>query len=142
MSLELRGPSPLAWRDRLDASDHPPHFLSHLVALKTDDIQDSVYLSKNRRLESIFITTPSTLAELTALLDSAGSRPASMKQLQLSLELASIGEVTSAFQSIIATFRDLSVLCVEFDLGINFPERPLAWATMNVSPLVPSCLVV
>ena len=134
LSLELRGRSPPAWRYGIDTSPPPPLLLPHLVALKTDDVQDAICLSNSRRLESVFIPSPLISVDLTVLLDSAGSNPAFMKQLQLSLELTSIQEVMSTFRDITSTFRNLSVLCVEFDLGLDFPERPISWTTMNVSP--------
>ena len=133
LSLELRGRSPLAWRYGLPTSAQSAQFLPRLVALKTDDVGDSMELSSDRSLEAIFIPTLLTSQNFAALLASIRLHPATLNQVQLSLEVASVQGTLSALDDVVSALPNLRILCLEFDLGIDFPERPLAWATMQVS---------
>ncbi|KIP08418.1 hypothetical protein PHLGIDRAFT_381224 [Phlebiopsis gigantea 11061_1 CR5-6] len=133
LSLELRGRSPLAWRHGLHTPAQSSHFLPRLVALKTDDVGDSIELSSTRTLEAIFVTTLLPSQDFAALLASIRLHPAALSQVQLSLEISSIQDILDTFEKTVSALPNLRVLCLEFDLGIDFPERPLAWTTVHVS---------
>lgn len=135
LSLELQGVSPPAWNNLLHDSAGSSLFLPRLEALKTDSMQDSICLAEFRQLESVYVTSWSSSAELQDLILALNSRntQSTMKQLQLSLKIDGLEDVNATLSHISTAFPDLSVLCVEFDLGLEFPERPLSWSRIHVS---------
>jgi hypothetical protein len=134
LSLELRGRQLPAWERHIQEYGRKPQFLPHLLALKTDAVQDAIHLASGRRLESLFINiTALTSFDLERLINVTRCSISCLQQLQLSLETDSIARIVSMVERITTAFPKLSVLCLEFDLGRNSPERPLSWTNMKVS---------
>ena len=132
-SLELRGPSPPAWPGLLSDAGSSPQFAPRLVAVKSNDVVDITSLATGRRLESIYIPSWLSQQQHHVLMCAISHNSAAMAQLQLWLKADNIQDILTAFRALSAHFPKLSVLCVQFDLGLGWTERPLSWNTLNVS---------
>ncbi|EKM54410.1 uncharacterized protein PHACADRAFT_258238 [Phanerochaete carnosa HHB-10118-sp] len=132
-SLELRGPSPPAWPRLLSDTLHFPQFAPCLVAIKSDDAEDVTSLARCRRLEAIFITSWLDQERYDVLLQAAGDSSDALAYLQLSLKVDNIHGILAAFHTLATRFPRLLVLCVQFDLGPGWTERPLSWGTLNAA---------
>ena len=134
LSLELKGRPPSGWERHIQEYASNRDFLPRLVAINTATAQDAISLTHQRRMESIFIdTTYLTSPDFRALLDAARHSAPYMKKLQVSLAMDSLQDVLATFRCIAAALPRLTVLCVEIDLGQDFPERPLQWTTLKAS---------